>query len=367
MMNVVLLHDWLTGLRGGERVLEAFCEMFPKAPIYTLLHKKGTLPPSIEERKIVTSFLDRLPCVYKHYRKLLPLFPTAVNSMKIREKADLVLSSSHCVIKGLQKPKDAKHLCYLHSPMRYLYDQFHCYFGPDAPLHQRMAMKLFRKYLTRWDIHSNQNVDVMVANAHFVRGRVQKYYKRDCHVVHPFVDLDDFPSENLSFPCKKDFYLMVGAFAPNKRVDLAIEAFNQLPSKVLKIVGSGPSESELKSKARENIKFLGQLERHQVISHFFAAKAFILPGVEDFGITPLEALASGTPVIAREEGGVLESMNSKTAVFFKEATAEGLKKAIISFEKKSFQRDDLFKRAQEFSKDRFKKEIYKKIEEAMAS
>ena len=365
-MNVVLLHDWLTGLRGGERVLEAFCEMFPNAPLYTLLHKKGTLPPSIEERKIVTSFLDRLPCVYRHYRKLLPLFPIAVKSMKIREKADLVLSSSHCVIKGLKKPRGAKHLCYLHSPMRYLYDQFHCYFGPHAPFYQRLAMKVFRRPLTRWDITSNQNVDVMVANAHFVRNRIQKYYQRDCHVVHPFVDLDDFKEKSLSPPCKKDFYLMVGAFAPNKRVDLAIEAFNQLPSRVLKIIGSGPCENELKLKARENIEFLGQLERHEVISHFFMAKAFILPGVEDFGITPLEALASGTPVIAREEGGVLESMNSKTAVFFKETTAEGLREAIISFEKKSFQEDDLFKRAQEFSKDRFKKEMYKKIEEAMA-
>ncbi len=362
---MVLLHDWLTGLRGGERVLEAFCEMFPQAPLYTLLHKKGTLPPSIEERKIVTSFLGRLPGTHRHYRKMLPLFPAAVQSMKIAEKADLVLSSSHCVIKGLTRPKGAKHLCYLHSPMRYIYDQFSCYFGPHAPLYQRLGMKIFRKFLTRWDMGSNQNVDVMVANSGFVRQRVQKYYGRDCHVVHPFVELEDFREGNQAPPDKQDFYLMLGAFAPNKRVDLAIETFNRLPFKKLKIIGSGPGENALKVKAKNNIQFLGTLPRREVIDHLFKAKAFLLPGVEDFGITPLEALAAGTPVIARAEGGVLESMNHQTAVFFHKASADDLTKAIESFEKKSFQRDVLYNRAKEFSKERFKKQMWQRIEEVM--
>lgn len=357
MKKVVILHDWLTGFRGGERVLEAFCELFPEAPIYTLIHKRQSTSDLIESKKICTSYLNNIPGIDKHYRKLLPLFPDAVEKMQIREQADYVLSSSHCVIKGLKKPENAKHISYIHSPMRYLYDQYDVYFGKHAPLYQQVGAKLFRKYLTSWDIKSNENVDLMVANSNFVRERITKYYGRESLVIHPFVDLDDFRSIQKIKNEKEDFYIMVTAFAPNKRVDLAINAFNKLGKK-LKIIGSGQQESWLKSIAGNKIEFLGNVSRQEVVKNFSAAKALIFPGVEDFGITPLESLASGTPVIAFKAGGVLETLNENVAQFFNESSEEAIINAVLEFESKNFLKENLLSRAEEFSKELFKEKIY---------
>ncbi len=355
-MRVVLLHDWLTGFRGGERVLEVFCEMFPDAPLYTLIHKKGSVPPSIENRKIVTSYLNRIPGIHKHYRKFLPFFPHAASTLHITEQADLVLSSSHCVIKGVVKPLGAKHVSYVHSPMRYLYDQFDNYFGPHAPWYQRWGMKLFKNYLVNWDKSSNRNVDVMLGNSSFVQKRIKKYYEIESDVIYPFVDLDDFRAVQANPPKKDDFYIMVTAFAPNKRVDLAIKTFNGT-GKRLKIIGGGQQESELKALAEGNIEFLGNVSREEVIQNFAKAKALIFPGVEDFGITPLESLAAGTPVIAFKTGGVLETLTDKTAVFFDEPTQGSLLEAILAFENKIFVNEDLHARAEKFSKAVFKQQI----------
>lgn len=359
-MKVVLLHDWLTGFRGGERVLEVFCQMFPDAPLYTLLHKKGSVPQSIEDRKIVTSFIDRIPSSHSQYRKLLPLFPQAAESLLITEKADLVLSSSHCVIKGVRKPEGSKHLCYIHSPMRYLYDQFDNYFGPQAPWYQRLGIKFFKDSLVDWDKDSNKNVDLFLANSRFVQERIRKFYELESEVVHPFVDLEDFNLTDKA-PVKEDYYLMVTAFAPNKKVSLAIEAFNKMGKK-LKIIGSGQQEEMLREMANPNIEFLGNRSRDEVIEYFKKAKAFIFPGVEDFGITPLESLASGTPVIAYKIGGVLETLNESVAEFFEKPELNELISAVERFEKKSFFPETLKARAQEFSKAKFKDEIKTYIE-----
>ncbi len=355
-MRVVLLHDWLTGFRGGERVLEVFCEMFPDAPLYTLIHKKGSVPASIENRKIVTSYLNHIPGIHKHYRKFLPLFPHAAHSLHITEQADLILSSSHCVIKGVVKPLGAKHISYVHSPMRYLYDQFDNYFGPHAPWYQRLGMKFFKNYLVNWDQASNRNVDIMLGNSSFVQSRIAKYYSIDSDVIYPFVDLDDFKEVQKQNIEKQDYFIMVTAFAPNKRVDLAIRTFNGLGKK-LKIIGSGQQEAELKAMASDNIEFLGNCSRSEVIDYFAKAKAMIFPGVEDFGITPLESLAAGTPVIAFRAGGVLETLTDKTAVFFNEPTEDSLLKAIETFEHKTFSKGELFARAGKFSKEVFKQNI----------
>jgi glycosyltransferase involved in cell wall biosynthesis len=363
-MKVAILHDWLTGFRGGERVLEAFCEMFPEAPIYTLLHRPGSTSPTIESHPIHTSFLNSIPGVHEQYRKFLPLFPKAVESMRILGSPDLVLSSSHCVIKGLKKPIGSTHISYIHSPMRYLYDQYEVYFGEGSPLYQRLGMKISRQYLTSWDQRSNQNVDYMIANSEFVRRRIQKYYRMDSTVIHPFADLADFEGVQKSPPAKEDFYLMVTAFAPNKRVDMAIEAFNQLGRR-LKIIGSGQQEKWLKSLAAGNVEFLGNQSRAQVIKNFAKAKALIFPGVEDFGITPIEALASGTPVIAFKEGGVLETLNEKVAHFFSDPSAEALQKAVVEFENRQYLSSDLWERAEAFSKSKFRQEMLKFIGEKL--
>jgi glycosyltransferase involved in cell wall biosynthesis len=368
-LKVVILHDWLTGFRGGERVLEALCEMFPKAPIYTLIHSKGSTSPVIESREIHTSFLNIIPGVAKHYRKLLPLFPLAARSLKLPEDVDLVLSSSHCVIKGVRKPKGSVHVSYIHSPMRYLYDQYDAYFGPDAPFYQRFGMMVFKNYLTRWDLASNANVDYPIANAEFVRQRIERYYQIDSDVIHPFVDLDDFRELQKNPLPKENYYLMVTAFSPNKHVGLAIKAFNKMGLK-LKIIGGGQQERELKAMARDNVEFLGNTSREDVLKTFAKAQALIFPGVEDFGITPLESLASGTPVIAYKIGGVLETLNDECAQFFHEQTPEALESAVLEFEKcggaGAFSRQALLDRAEGFSRESFKKAMQEFIFEKLS-
>jgi glycosyltransferase involved in cell wall biosynthesis len=365
--KVVILHDWLTGYRGGERVLEALCEMYPEAPIYTLIHKKGSTSPYLESKTIYTSFLNFIPGIAKHYRKFLPLMPLAAERLKLPQDTELVISSSHAVIKGVRIPKGAKHISYIHSPMRYLYDLFEVYFGPTAPWYQRWGIKIFKSYLINWDKNSNQSIDCMIANSKFVQDRIKKAYCCDSRVVYPFVDLKDF--QNLSQRPKQKYFLMVTAFAPNKRVDLAIEAFNQLGFK-LKIIGSGQQETYLKGLANSNIEFLGNLDRGLVIQHLQETQALVFPGVEDFGITPLEALAAGTPVIAFAEGGVLETLygdstDKPVAKFFIKDSVAALVQAVSDFDYQIFESDRLKTRAAQFSKDRFKSEMSMRIDNCM--
>lgn len=361
-IKVILMHDWLTGFRGGERVLEAFCEIFPDAPIYTLLHEKGSTSPIIESREIITSFLDRIPGVHRSYRKYLPLMPLAAQSMQIIHEADVVLSSSHCVIKGVPVRPGMKHISYVHSPMRYIYDQFDSYFGHTS-LPVKIGAHVFRPYLQLWDRKTNVNVHQMVANSNFVASRINVFYGREAKVIHPFVDLADFRAGQANPVAKENFFLMVTAFAPNKRVDLAIEAFKRLGNSRLKIVGSGSTEdtARLMNLASPNVEFLGNVSRAEIIRLMGQARAFIFPGVEDFGITPLESLASGTPVIAFHAGGVLETLTSDTAVFFHQANADSLRDAVETFDPSKFPREVLWKRADEFSKEKFKERMLAEV------
>lgn len=364
-METVLLHDWLTGFRGGERVLEAFCQMYPDAPLYTLLYKKGSTSDIIENRKITTSFLNKVPGIHKHYRKFLPMFPRAADSLKITENPKLVLSSSHCVIKAVQKPAGSKHICYIHSPMRYIYDQFEAYFGEGAPLYQQFGARALRDSLTNYDLESNKNVDLFIANSEFVRQRIHKYYNLDAKVVHPFVELDDFKAIQQRPLDKEDYFVILSAFAPNKKVDVAIRAFNRMGKKLV-IVGSGQKDRELREMANKNIIFRGNISREEVISTLAKAKALIFPGVEDFGIVPLESLASGTPVIAYKAGGVLETINEKVGLFFEEQSVDSLCRAVEEFNIGDFDRQLLIMRAEEFSRKKFIKNMQAIIDEELS-
>lgn len=363
--KVAILHDWLTGYRGGERVLEAISELYPEAPIYTLLHKKGSTSPFLESRKIITSWLDKIPGIYENYRYFLPLMPLAVNSLKIDPDVELVISSSHCVIKGVKKPEGAKHISYIHSPMRYMYDQFDNYFG-NSNLLVKLAAHLLKPYLRGWDSISNNNVDRLIANSSFVQSRIKNFYNKDSQIIYPFVDLKDFQYIQAEQIEKGDHFLMVTAFAPNKRVDLAINTFNDNKLE-LRIIGSGSKEEEsyLRSIANPNIKFLGSLKRNEVISELSKAQALIFPGVEDFGIVPLESLAAGTPVIAYKIGGVLDTLNDDCAVFFHVLNALSLQEKIEEFTSKKFEIKKLQLRARLFSKEQFQNQIQSTINELL--
>jgi glycosyltransferase involved in cell wall biosynthesis len=350
--SATLAHDWIIGFRGGERVFEAITDLFPSAPIYTLFHKPGSGGKLIEGHPIHTSDLNRLPGAWRHYPKLLPLLPGAVDRMKIADPADLMISSSHCVIKGLKKPAGAVHVSYVHSPMRYMYDQFDSYFGPGAPIYQRIGGRVFRGHLTKWDLKSNENVDHFIANSAFVQSRIKKFYGRDSIVIHPFVETDDFRAVQTSPPPKEDYFLMVGALTPNKRVDLAIEAFQGRKDR-LKIIGTGHFEKLLRKRLSPNIEFLGQQTRATIVDSLAKARALIFPGVEDFGITPLESLAAGTPVVAYRAGGALETLTPDTAVFFDSPDVAALGKALDQLGKTTFERRDLYERAAQFSRSRF--------------
>ncbi|MGD9850216.1 MAG: glycosyltransferase [Nitrospirales bacterium] len=338
-MRVALIHDWLTGMRGGERCLEIFCELFPDAPIYTLIHQKGSVSQIIERHPIVSSVLNRLPWMSKHYRYWLPLFPRAIQAFNLKG-FDCILSSSHCVAKGVRVPQGTCHQSYIHTPMRYIWDAHAQYCREGTGLNLgALGMKVFRHRLQQWDVQSNQHVHDFIANSHHVAERVHRHYGRKASVVHPPVDWQTFSVSEQD----EGFYLMVTAFAPYKRVDLAIHAANEM-KRPLKIVGRGQEEQYLKGLAGPTVEFLGWQPDGDVRELYRKCRAVLFPGEEDFGIVPLEAMACGKAVIAYGKGGVLETVLPlnplpaippnvpPTGVFFYEQSTQPLINAIQLFE-----------------------------------
>jgi glycosyltransferase involved in cell wall biosynthesis len=355
-VKVALVHDWLVTYRGGEKVLEAMLELFPSAEIFTLFHEPRSTSTAIEAREIHTSFLDRVPGARQRYRHLLPLFPWAIEALSL-EGFDLVLSSSHCVAKGVRKPRGVKHLSYVHAPMRYMWDRFDDYFGPGrAPMGVRAAAHAVRPLLREWDRKTAREVDAFVANSHFIASRIQECYGREATVIHPPVELDRFASLPLEGAGRKDYFLWLGALAPYKRADLAIEAFRRL-GRPLWLAGDGQEARALSKNLPPNVKLLGRVSDDDLPKLYQGARAFIFTGEEDFGLTPIEAMATGRPVIAFAKGGALETVTPRTGFFFSEQTPESLVAAVVAFDawEASFRPDEARAWAMQFSKAAFQR------------
>lgn len=364
--RVALIHYWHLRRRGGERVFEVLADMFPHADIFMLLCDKASLSPKLASRNITVSILDRLPFARKNHRLLLPLFPHALEQFDLSQY-DLVISQESGPAKGVLTGSDALHICYCHTPMRYLWDMYHHYYA-EAPFGSlgRLFFALSSHSVRKWDFLASSRVDHFVASSRNSAGRIRKYYGRDSRVIYPPVDLQRF---RLAGQPTGDFYLVVSPLVSYKRVDLAIRACNEL-RRPLVVIGSGEMESELRRIAGPTIKFLGFQPDQNVAEHFRNCRAFVFPGEEDIGLAPIEAQASGRPVIAYGRGGALETVagiypgeNSdparRSGVFFCEQTSEALCEAILAFEflERQFSPAFIHTHAQRFDERHFRRDF----------
>ncbi len=360
---MALVHDWLTGMRGGERCLEVACELFPDAPLFTLLHVPGSVSPVIERRRIVTSFVQRLPGAATRYRYYLPLFPAAVRGLAL-DGYDLVLSLSHCVAKAVRVPAGALHLCYCFTPMRYVWD-LEADYTQGAGWLTRAALPPVAAALRRWD-RRTQGVDAFVAISHHIADRIRRVYGRASQVIHPPVDVARFCIAE----AVDDYYLVVSALVPYKRVDLAVAAAGRLGRRLV-VVGTGSQEARLRALAGPGVTFLGWRPDAEVAELYARCRAVLFPSVEDYGIVPLEAAAAGRPTIALARGGALETMigldgsEPPTAVFFPEPTVDALAAAITTFEASAgrFEPRALRARAAQFDRPRFARRLGEFVQE----
>jgi glycosyltransferase involved in cell wall biosynthesis len=330
-MKVALVHYWLVGMRGGERVLESLCRMFPDADIYTHVAIPERLSDTIRRHKITETFIARLPFARTWYPRYLPLMPLALEALDLTGY-DLIISSEAGPAKGVIPGPDTVHLSYCHSPMRYIWDQYNIY-RDQAGMITRLLMPLFAHYLRIWDAAAAMRVDLFVANSQFVARRINKFYRREAAVVHPPIMVDEFVP--VATTEHSDYYLWCGELVRYKRPDIAIEAFNA-NGKLLVVIGDGDDRKHLEAIAKPNITFLGKASFESLKSHVARCRALIFPGEEDFGIVPLEVQAAGRPVIAYAKGGALETViDGKTGVFFREPSSESLNAAIVDFEERN--------------------------------
>lgn len=359
--RIAIVHEWFTSMRGGEKCVEALCELYPDATLFTLLHVQGTVSPTIEKMDIRTSFVQHLPAAARRYRYYLPLFPTAIQRFDL-SGFDLVISSSHCVAKGVRAPRGALHLCYCYTPMRYLWVQREEYFGKGrAGLLTRLGVRAVERYLRRWDVRTAANPHFFVAISENVRKRINAIYRRDADMIYPPVSTGDFHLSTRN----DGYFLIVSALVPYKRVDLAIEAFNRTGDRLV-IVGSGPESERLRQQAGQNITFAGWQPDEKLPDFYERCTAVVFPGEEDFGIVPVEAMAAGKPVIAYARGGALETVLDtkalRTGILFDQPTAESLIDAIGRFKRSSFDPSALRSFALIFDRAVFKRRIKEYVE-----
>jgi glycosyltransferase involved in cell wall biosynthesis len=362
-MKMAFVHDWLTGMRGGERVLEVLCERYPEAELFTLLHVRGSVVPSIEQRAIHTSALQRLPGIRHYYRECLPLFPALVEQFDL-EPFDIVVSSSHCVAKSVLTRPDAVHICYCHTPMRYAWDQFPAYFGPQriGSIANR-AMRQAMAAMARWDRSTAGRVDRYVTNSQHVARKIDRYYNREATVVYPPVDTEFFQPGSA---VPERYALIVSALVPYKRIEVAIDACSRA-GVPLKIVGGGPDRPRLERLSDSNVEFLGRLSDEHVRDLYRRAAFTLMPGEEDFGIVPVESQACGRPVIAFGRGGACETViHGETGVLVDEPTSGAFADAIAEAMTHRFDPVVIRRHAERFGRARFGDEMSALIAEHTA-
>jgi glycosyltransferase involved in cell wall biosynthesis len=353
-MKIALVHDWLNGMRGGEKVLEQIVDIFPQADIFTLFLEKDKISDKIKKQRIFTSGLNKNSFIKKNYKYFLPLFPKHAEMFDLRDY-DLVISSSHCVAKGVIPQPDATHISYIHSPMRYVWDQHYDYFPRTGGLKNRFIKNQCHKLRT-WDAVSSSRVDFFIANSSFVKERIKKYYRRDAVVIPPPVDTEFFvPVKNKQRSTK--YFLTVCALVPYKRVDLTVQAFNQCSEELI-VVGRGSEEKRLKKMAKSNIHFKKNLPLPELLDLYQQAEAFVFSGVEDFGISFVEAQACGIPIIAFNKGGVKDIVNLKTGILFDDQNIETMLKIITGFKRNEFDENEVWQNSQRFSEKSFKRSLY---------
>jgi glycosyltransferase involved in cell wall biosynthesis len=357
--KIALAHDWLSAKAGGaEQVLEVLAQLFPDAPIYTLLYDRDRFGETFDERRVITSPLQRKSSWLRNRpRYLLPFIPAAVEALDFRG-FDLVLSSSGAWMKNILTPTHTRHLCYCHSPMRFVWD-----YWPEYLTEQRVgslragAIRTLTSYLRLWDQAGASRVDRYLANSETTRARIQKFYNTESKVVFPPVNLSDLRPQKQ----KGDFLLCVGSLTPYKKFDLAIQAANQLGRRLV-IVGDGADRSRLESLAGETVEFAGYASRKRLVELYATAQALVHPQLEDFGITAVEALASGTPVVAYRAGGATETLTEETGVFFDDQTPEALQAAIEQLGEKKFDAGELTASAARFDRSAFEASIKEEVQ-----
>jgi len=357
-IKLAIVCDWLTNFGGAEKIIIALHQLFPNAPIYTSIYNRDKMK-GFEDADIKTSYLQDFPFAKTRHQLYLPFLPNVFEKMDL-SGFDIVISSSHSCAKGIITGPETLHICYCHTPMRYAWDDSLNYINDYAA--NTIVKQLAKFYIHRlriWDRLSADRVDNYIANSHFVQQRINKYYRRPSTVIHPFVDVKEFTVGTI----KDNYFLAVGRLTPYKKFDLIIETFNHL-GLPLKIAGDGVAMRKLKNMAKGNIEFLGHVTENQLKELYCKARAMIFPQVEDFGITPLEAMASGCPVIAFAKGGALETViDRKTGLFFKIQTVEALRHAINQFQEINFKYEQIRKHAEKFDREVFNGKILEFIAE----
>ena len=352
--RVAIVHYWLVGMRGGEKVVEALCRMFPGADIFTHVHVPGSVGEVIAKHRVTETFVGRLPFAARLYQSYLPFMPRALEELDLTGY-DLVISSEAGPAKGVIPPPDAPHLCYCHSPMRYLWDQYHVYREGSGLLTRTLMPPLVHR-LRQWDVTSAARVDAFAANSGHVAARIEKYWRREADVVHPPVAVGDFAP--LPEAERGDFYLWAGELAPYKRPDLAVEAFTRMGVPLVVIGGPDKTVEKLKAGAGPNVTFLGKAPFDVLRRHLAACRALVFPGEEDFGIVPVEAMASGRPVIAYGRGGALDTViDGATGVHFHDQSVDGLIAAVERIERMEFDSAALAAHAARFDEAAFRSGI----------